>query len=298
MQRIQGEGCVGGAAIHIHAANGVCGSEHVYADANRTVDGGVQQEHLLPLSEQREGQLGAVQHAAGGASHQRSREPPDQRGAEGRVHRGRHAVPAAGLQEDRAVRSGIRPRGHEKPEGVPAADAGLVRWKYPHTYRAASAVLTQRRQGTGPSKAGGPPNSGRSQTPAGAAQGDGGHGRAADQRTESRNQGQICAVRQLVLRAEADPEPQRDGPGHHRDGEEVRQDYLLLERPAAEYQANLQPEPQAPGQIQVPFERRGRAGRQDRQGTPNSRKAGLRPQPCQEEGLAGDHLHRYDPVGD
>ena len=44
-----------------------------------------------------------------------------------------------------SARSGIRPRGHEKPEGVPAADAGLVRWEYLHTYRAASAVFTQRR---------------------------------------------------------------------------------------------------------------------------------------------------------
>ena len=92
------------------------------------------------------------------------------------------------------MRSGIRPRGHEEPEGIPTADAGLVRWEYPHTYRAASAVLTQRRQGAGPAEADRPPDAGGPQTSTGAAQGDGGHGRAADQRTESRNQGQICAV--------------------------------------------------------------------------------------------------------
>ena len=55
MDRIQGEERVGGAAIHVQAANGVCGPEHVHAIADRKVDGGVQQEHLLPRSEQREG---------------------------------------------------------------------------------------------------------------------------------------------------------------------------------------------------------------------------------------------------
>ena len=70
--------------------------------------------------------LGAVQRTAGGEGHQRSHEAPDQRGSQGRVHRGRHVVPAARLQENRAVRSGIRPRGHEEPEETPAADTWLV----------------------------------------------------------------------------------------------------------------------------------------------------------------------------